>query len=84
MIMTSGMTRGSVPAISPPWPAQTVSPWLKARRFLQAALSVAGERRRLAALDDRMLKDIGLSRSLAEREVARDFFDVPGHRIRRR
>ena len=30
-----------------------------------------------------MLKDIGLSRSLIEGEIRRDFFDVPAHRIRR-
>jgi hypothetical protein len=84
MIMTSGLSRGSVPAIRPSLQGHGQSVWAFAGWFLSAAISVYGERRRLAALDDRMLKDIGLSRSLAEREVSRDFFDVPRHRIPRR
>ena len=40
-------------------------------------LEVARERRCLAELDDRMLEDIGLSRSVACREVERPWFDVP-------
>jgi len=79
--MKSGVTRGSVPAINPPWPTQGSALWTKAFRFFKTAVVVARERRDLAALDDRLLKDIGLSRSLAEREVARDFLDVPEYRV---
>ena len=53
-------------------------------RHLAVAIRVAGERRRLAALDTRMLKDIGLSRSMAHRESSRDFFDIPKAREPRR
>jgi uncharacterized protein YjiS (DUF1127 family) len=81
MIMTSGVTRGSVPSINPPWPTQGKGLWTKAFRHFVAAVAVARERRELASLDDRMLKDIGLSRSVAEREIARDFLDIPEHRI---
>ncbi|MGE0766227.1 MAG: DUF1127 domain-containing protein [Hyphomicrobiaceae bacterium] len=81
MIMTSGVTRGSVPAINPPWPTQASGTWKKAFRFFSTAVVVSRERRELAALDDRMLKDIGLSRSVAEREISREFFDVPEHRM---
>lgn len=81
MIMTSGVTRGSLPAMNPPWPTQGLGLWNKAYRYFKAALAISRERRELASLDDRMLKDIGLSRSLAEREVSRDFLDVPEHRI---
>lgn len=42
-----------------------------------SALDVARQRRRLLALDERMLKDIGLSRSDAEREARRGFWDIP-------
>jgi uncharacterized protein YjiS (DUF1127 family) len=50
-----------------------------ARRLVQALLEwreLARQRRRLLALDDRMLKDIGLSRADAVREAARPFWDV--------
>lgn len=45
------------------------------RQFAHA-LQVHRERRALAALDDRMLKDIGLSRSTAHKEANRALFDV--------
>jgi uncharacterized protein YjiS (DUF1127 family) len=57
---------------------------LRLVRFLEAAVRIAAERRALTGLDDRMLRDIGLSRSLADREASRDFLDVPEHRIGRR
>ncbi|MCL5775777.1 DUF1127 domain-containing protein [Limibaculum sp. FT325] len=39
-------------------------------------LTVAAERRRLAALPDHVLKDIGLSRADAMAEAARPFWDT--------
>jgi uncharacterized protein YjiS (DUF1127 family) len=39
---------------------------------------LAQQRRRLLALDDRMLKDIGLTRADACREGARPFWDARG------
>lgn len=48
---------------------------------LKAAVRVAIERRALSRLDERMLKDIGMSRSLAHHEATRSFFDIPGSRI---
>jgi uncharacterized protein YjiS (DUF1127 family) len=39
---------------------------------------LAQQRRRLLSLDDRMLKDIGITRAEATREGARPFWDVPG------
>jgi len=39
---------------------------------------LAQQRRRLLALDDRMLKDIGLTRAEACREGARPFWDARG------
>ncbi|MFV0298269.1 MAG: DUF1127 domain-containing protein [Hyphomicrobiaceae bacterium] len=50
-------------------------------RFAQIVLQVASERKRLASLDDRLLADIGLSRSLAALEAGRELGDVPKHRL---
>lgn len=82
--MAADISRGSVPAIHPGLGAAAAGTWARALRLLGLAVVVAAERRQLAALDDRMLKDIGLSRSTAAREVARDFLDVPIGRILRR
>ncbi|MEL6265608.1 MAG: DUF1127 domain-containing protein [Pseudomonadota bacterium] len=43
-------------------------------------LKVIGERRRLAAMDDRMLEDIGISRLAAEAELARPAWDITSRR----
>ena len=40
-------------------------------------LELIEQRRRLLQLDDRMLKDIGVSRADAERESQRSFWDDP-------
>ena len=40
------------------------------------------ERRRLAALDDHLLRDIGLDREQAEREARRSDWDAPRHWVR--
>lgn len=82
--MTTHISRGSVPTIGPALGTGTSAMWTRAVRFLKAALSISAERRSLAGLDDRMLKDIGITRSHAQWESGRDFFDVPEHRITRR
>ncbi|MFM9943313.1 MAG: DUF1127 domain-containing protein [Hyphomicrobiaceae bacterium] len=51
--------------------------------WLDLVLKVRRERRELAALDDRMLADIGLSRSLVHAETARDLLDLPRDRMHR-
>jgi len=45
-----------------------------------AMLRVRRERRQLLALDDRMLKDIGMSRGDAYAEASRPLHDVPFRR----
>lgn len=55
---------------------------LRRRGLLARLLGMAALRRqraRLAALDDRMLRDIGLSRAEAEAEAARRAWDAPRH-----
>ena len=47
---------------------------------LETMWQVYRERHALRSLDERILKDIGLDRGLAEREASRSFFDVPDQR----
>ena len=42
-------------------------------------LAVTKQRRRLADLDDHLLRDIGLTREQANQEAKRRVWDVPGH-----
>lgn len=49
----------------------------------QARARVRRERQLLATLDDRMLKDIGLTRADANHEAARPSWDVPACRLPR-
>jgi uncharacterized protein YjiS (DUF1127 family) len=49
------------------------------RRSLFALIATACQRRHLARLDDHLLRDIGLSRTEAQTESARRFWDAPGH-----
>jgi len=46
------------------------------------AIRVRGERRALAALDERSLKDIGYTQSAAWAEAQRRLWDVPAERLR--
>ena len=48
--------------------------------WIETAFQVNRERRDLARLDDRMLKDIGLDQGRAWREWSRDFTDLPKDR----
>lgn len=47
-------------------------------RWLDAVL-LARQRRQLAALDDHLLRDIGLDAGAARREAARPVWDAPSH-----
>ncbi len=55
-------------------------PWQLIKRAM-LVLQVARERRALAALDDRMLEDIGLSRSQVYLESSRGMLDLPDYRV---
>jgi len=46
---------------------------------LRNARAITRQRHALAALDDAMLRDIGLTRSDALREAGRPFWDAPRH-----
>ncbi len=51
----------------------------KPRKGLLAYLDLYAQRRALAKLDQSQLRDIGVSRTDAEAEVARPLWDAPGH-----
>jgi uncharacterized protein YjiS (DUF1127 family) len=59
-----------------PW-ASSARPSVAARCIRQIAIWInrARQRRALAELDDHMLNDIGVSRSVARREAGRPFWD---------
>jgi uncharacterized protein YjiS (DUF1127 family) len=65
----------SVPRRRVRW--QLFSLWLK----LETALEVRRERRALADLDGRALKDIGLNRADVDRETRRALWDFPSDRL---
>jgi len=54
--------------------------WAGFLRALRVALQVRHERRLLLGMDDRMLKDLGLS-GIAHAEASRPFWDVPANRL---
>ncbi len=45
--------------------------------YLRLVDQIRRERRTLRTLDDRLLRDIGVTRDAAEREAARDPWDLP-------
>jgi len=47
--------------------------------WLERVISVARQRRDLGRLDDRALRDIGITRAQATAEAARPIWDVPNH-----
>jgi uncharacterized protein YjiS (DUF1127 family) len=48
-------------------------------RWFLASLSARRQLRRLAALDDHLLADVGITRDQAEAEAALPLWDVPRH-----
>ncbi|HEX2841209.1 DUF1127 domain-containing protein [Hyphomicrobium sp.] len=53
---------------------------MQAVTWLESVFRVARERRQLMTLDERALKDIGVSRADAEQEWSRPFWDLPDPR----
>jgi uncharacterized protein YjiS (DUF1127 family) len=73
--------------IAAPSPAaevrQSKSKKLGAARYFLNCLYIARQRKDLLELDDRLLKDIGVSRIAAGREANRSFWDIPQAMMRR-
>ncbi|MBX9591522.1 MAG: hypothetical protein K2X43_19710 [Hyphomonadaceae bacterium] len=51
-------------------------------RTTAIALQVRAERRRLLALDQAALKDMGFNKGQAQCEASRPFWDVPANRLK--
>jgi uncharacterized protein YjiS (DUF1127 family) len=63
-------------------PGRVLSQTWRGLLALELALKVRRERRDLASLDERALKDIGFSSGEAFAEAGRSFWDVPADRLR--
>lgn len=70
--------------LSRPWSGLSRLACYARGRFLvfELAMQVRRERRMLAALDDRVLKDVGFQRGEAQVEAQRSFWDLPVDRLR--
>jgi uncharacterized protein YjiS (DUF1127 family) len=64
-----------------PLVAAAPPPRLSALARLLLWLSLGRERGDLAALDERMLRDVGLDPATARREWTRPFWDIPPSRL---
>lgn len=76
----STRTLKSIPAYAPARSSRMPVPgrlMLRAWQRIERWRELSRERQALAALDDRLLRDIGLRRSDALREAARWFWDDP-------
>ncbi len=76
-----------VPALSAPRSyvrRTTYQRGLRIAQYFLTCLEVARQRRELLALDERALKDIGLSRIDALREANASFWDIPEQQEPRR
>ena len=67
-----------------PWPglSRTAGQIWRFVAAFELALQVRSERRLLASLDERTLKDIGFNRGAAGAEAGRSFWDLPVDRLR--
>ncbi len=82
LLPTSEVIDDHVPALSAPISyvrRMTYQRWLRAAHYFRTCLDVARQRRQLLALDERKLKDVGISRIDALREANRQFWDRPEH-----
>ncbi len=80
VLPTSAVIDDHVPALSAPQShVRRVSYriWRRVAHYLLTHREVARQRRGLLALDDKALKDVGISRSDALREAKRYFWDLP-------
>ncbi len=81
-LSTSEVIDDHVPALSTPQSyvrRMTHQRWLRVAHHFLTCLDVPRQRRQLLALDERTLKDVGISRIDALREANRDFWDIPQH-----
>ena len=78
--MASPILNRSFPSLGAGFGDRARPIWKQAKSWVATAWAVSRERHRLADLDDRMLRDIGVGRDQANRESNRDLFDLPRNR----
>ena len=82
LLSTSEVIDDRLPALSAPQSyvrRMTYQGWLRVAHYFLTCLDAARQRRQLLALDERTLKDVGISRIDALREANRYFWDLPEH-----
>lgn len=68
--------------MTPPATSSTLKGFfIRTAALVENWLSISRQRRALARLDDRMLRDIGVSRASANRESNRPFWDLPDYQL---
>ncbi len=87
LLPASDVIDDHVPALSEPQSTlrrTAYQRWRRVAHYFLTCLDVARQRRELLALDERALKDIGISRIDALREANASFWDIPEQQKPRR
>jgi uncharacterized protein YjiS (DUF1127 family) len=74
LLLTSELVGGHAPALRAPQSSIRRMTGRRPRALIGAWIERSRQRRALADLDDRLLDDVGITRSAAAREIAKPFW----------